>query len=193
VRWPVRLRAIASAAIAYHLAASFIGAWIGSPPTSPFADQVARPFRAYIATADLNHGYRFFAPNPGPSHLFRYQLTFDDGSTTDGYFPNRAAHWPRLLYHRYFMLSENLNVVRPRRDPSAGEVTSADESQQPFQTLAKSYSAQLLRRSGAQSIDWQLVRHYQPPPSDVLAGRSLTDDDNYEPLDRGSLTREEIE
>lgn len=191
--WSTRLRVIVSAAIAYHLAAVFIGAWIGSPPTSPFADHAARPFRAYIMLADLNHGYRFFAPNPGPSHLFRYQLTFDDGSTQDGYFPNRAEHWPRLLYHRYFMLSENLNVVRPGRDPSAGGIMPPDESQRPFQALAKSYAAQLLRSSGAQSIDWQLVRHYQPPPSDVLSGRSLTDEDNYEPLDRGSLTREEIE
>jgi hypothetical protein len=192
-RWSTRLRALVTAAIAYHLCAVFIGAWIGSPPTSPFADQIARPFRAYIAAADLNHGYRFFAPNPGPSHLFRYQLTFADGSTQDGYFPDRAKHWPRLLYHRYFMLSENLNVMRPGRDLSAGARTPADESQRPFQSLAKSYAAQLLRTSGAQRIDWQLIRHYQPPPADVLSGRSLTEDDNYEPLDGGSLSREEIE
>ncbi len=193
VRWSVRVRILISAAIVYHLAAVFIGAWIGSPPTSPFADQVARPFRAYINLADLNHGYRFFAPNPGPSHLFRYQLTFDDGSTQDGFFPNRAEHWPRLLYHRYFMLSENLNVVWPGRDPSVDGLTPTDDAQRPFQALAKSYAAQLLRSSAAQRIDWQLVRHYQPPPADVLSGRSLTDKYNYEPLERGTLTREEIE
>jgi hypothetical protein len=187
----VRLRVVVSAAIAFHLAAVFIGAWIGSPPTSPFADQVARPFRAYIYVTDLNHGYRFFAPNPGPSHLFRYQLTFGDGSTQDGYFPNREEHWPRLLYHRYFMLSENLNVLRPSRDPSIGEV--GEPPQRPFQALANSYAAQLLRSSDAERIDWQLIRHYQPPPGDVLSGRSLTDEAYYEPLDRGSLTRKEAE
>jgi hypothetical protein len=191
-RLSVRLRLLASAAITFHLAAVFIGAWIGSPPTSPFADQVARPFRAYIAAADLNHGYRFFAPNPGPSHLFRYQLTFDDGSTRDGYFPNRAEHWPRLLYHRYFMLSENLNVLRPRAPTPEAQAAIEKESLRPFRALAQSYAGQLLRASGAAQIDWQLVRHYQPAPADVLAGQPLNDDDFYEPLERGSLEREEL-
>ena len=191
-RLSVRLRLFASVAIAYHLAAVFIGAWIGSPPTSPFADQVARPFRAYIAAADLNHGYRFFAPNPGPSHLFRYQLTFDDGSTRDGYFPSRAEHWPRLLYHRYFMLSENLNVLRPGAPTPDAQAAIDEASFRPFQAIARSYAAQLLRTSNAARIDWQLVRHYQPSPADVLTGRPLTDDDFYDSLERGTLSREEL-
>ncbi|MEX2141553.1 MAG: hypothetical protein WD894_19970 [Pirellulales bacterium] len=187
----VRLRVLLSTAIAYHLMAVFIGAWIGSPPTSPFADQVVRPFRAYIAAADLNHGYRFFAPNPGPSHLFRYQLTFADGSTQDGYFPSRTEHWPRLLYHRYFMLSENLNILRPRSPTAEDQAAIEEEALQPFRAMAQSYAAQLLRAWGAAQIDWQVVRHYQPAPADVLAGRPLTHDDYYEPLERGSLKREE--
>ena len=188
----IRVRCLVTAAIAWHLAAVFIGAWIGSPPESPFAALVARPFRAYIAVADLNHGYRFFAPNPGPSHLFRYQLMFDDGSTRDGYFPNREQHWPRLLYHRYFMLSENLNVLRPNLPRPEEAPVSDRASFQAFRALADSYAAQMLRSTGASRVDWQLVRHYQPPPRDVLGGRPLTHEDNYEPLERGSLTREDL-
>jgi hypothetical protein len=188
----IRIRWLVSAAIVWHLTAILIGAWIASPPESPFAAFAARPFRPYIAVADLNHGYRFFAPNPGPSHLFRYQLTFDDGSTRDGYFPNREQHWPRLLYHRYFMLSENLNVLRPDL-PRPKEAPVSDRAPlQGFRALADSYAAQLLRSTGASRVDWQLVRHYQPPPGDVLAGRPLTHGDNYEPLERGSLTREDL-
>jgi hypothetical protein len=185
----VGLRLLISAVVVYHLLAVFLGAWIGSPPTSPLADAVARPFHAYIAVADLNHGYRFFAPNPGPSHLFRYQLTHHDGSTSDGYFPNRSEHWPRLLYHRYFMLSENLNVLRPNvASMDSGDLPSAQTLVR-FRALADSYAAELLRKSGAGRIDWEFVRHYQPSPDDVLAGRLLTDKEFYETLERGSLER----
>jgi hypothetical protein len=188
-RWTWQIRALISAAIAYHLAAVFIGAWVGSPPTSPFADEVARPFRAYIAAVDLNHGYRFFAPNPGPSHIFRYRLMFEDGSTAEGYFPNRNEHWPRLLYHRYFMLSENLNAVRmltlsPDEDEAAGEAR--------FRALGNSYAGQILRARGAERIDWELVRHYQATPEDVLAGRSLLNVTLYEPVGSGTISREDL-
>lgn len=190
-----RLRLAISAVVTYHLLAVFLGAWMGSPPTSPFADAVARPFRAYISVADLNHGYRFFAPNPGPSHLFRYQLTHDDGSTSDGYFPNLREHWPRLFYHRFFMLSENLNVLRPN-SPSR-ELSSAESEQllRAFRALADSYAAELLRKSNATRIDWEYVRHYQASPDDVLAGRKLTNEQFYDTLERGSLeqgSREEL-
>jgi hypothetical protein len=187
-----RLRILISAAVVYHLLAVLIGAWIGSPPTSPFADVVARPFRTYIAAADLNHGYRFFAPNPGPSHLFRYRLTHDDGSTSDGYFPNRSEHWPRLLYHRYFMLSENLNLARPNAPRDSGD-TSNEQHLRGFRALADSYAAELLRTSGAARVEWEFVRHYQPSPDDVLAGRPLTDGEFYETLERGSLERTDHE
>jgi hypothetical protein len=184
-----RIRLLISAVVAYHLLAVFIGAWMGSPPTSPFADTVARPFRTYIAMADLNHGYRFFAPNPGPSHLFRYRLTQKDGSTSDGYFPNREEHWPRLFYHRHFMLSENLNVLRP--NSPARELSSAESEQllRAFRALADSYAEELLHKNDAMRIDWELVRHYQPAPLDVLAGRLLTDEEFYEALERGVLER----
>ena len=36
-------------------------------------------FRPYLEAAYLDHGYAFFAPDPGPSHLVRYELEFDDG------------------------------------------------------------------------------------------------------------------
>jgi hypothetical protein len=178
-----------SALVAYHLLAVFMGAWIGSPPTSPLADAVARPFRAYISVADLNHGYRFFAPNPGPSHLFCYRLTFSDGTNREGCFPDRQEHWPRLFYHRHFMLAENLNMLRPN---SPLMELSSDESEQAlrgFRALADSYAEELLRKSDATHIDWEFVRHYQPPPDDVLAGRALSHKEYYETLERGSLER----
>jgi hypothetical protein len=77
----------------------------------------------YVEWMYLDHGYFFFAPNPGPSHLVavdrkdqRPPLMLarppEEGVPIDQYvyvFPDRKRHWPRLLYHRYFMLSEFYN------------------------------------------------------------------------------------
>jgi hypothetical protein len=156
------------------------------------AEEVARPFRAYIGVADLNHGYRFFAPNPGPSHLFRYRLSFNDGSTREGHFPNRDEHWPRLLYHRYFMLSENLNTLAPNGPMRDGAASVDEEARGPFLALARSYAAQILRGSDAERIDWELTRHYQPPPAALLGGQKLLDKEFYVTIDRGTLSREEL-
>ena len=56
----------------------------------------------------MGHGYRFFAPNPSASHLVQYKVTRDDGTQVEGAFPDRDSMWPRLLYHRWFMLSETV-------------------------------------------------------------------------------------
>ena len=73
----------------------------------PLAKRVAPIHRAMF----LGHGYRFFAPNPGPSHLVEFQITKEDGSTVTGRFPDRddvTNSFPRLQYHRWFMLSETI-------------------------------------------------------------------------------------
>ncbi len=75
--------------------------------TRPIAKKVSPIHRALF----LGHGYRFFAPNPGPSHLVEYTITKEDGSQLTGRFPDRddESHaFPRLQYHRWFMLSETI-------------------------------------------------------------------------------------
>ncbi len=72
--------------------------------------EIMKPYSQWLY---MNHGYFFFAPNPGPGHLI--QCSSNPISTTEATIenpnnsfrlPNRDEHWPRLLYHRYFMLSE---------------------------------------------------------------------------------------
>jgi hypothetical protein len=188
------VRLLASTAILYHITAVFIGAWNATP--SPFVEVASAPFRDYVLLMDLNHGYRFFAPNPSPSHLFRYRLTFDDGSTRDGFFPDRKEHWPRLLYHRHFMLSEQLGALGPEvvepNTTAAAPPALAPAAGGGYRALAESYAAHLLRISGAATIDWELVRHAIPSPAEVLGGRSLTDGDLYRTLERGTLARKEL-
>ncbi len=64
---------------------------------------VRRLFAPYVEVLYLDHGYFFFAPNPGPSHLIEYSIAPQESVRR---IPDRTRQWPRLLYHRYFMLSE---------------------------------------------------------------------------------------
>ena len=78
---------------------------VASPYLSgPIAAKVSPLHRALF----LGHGYRFFGPDPGPGHLLVYQGQKADGTKFEGVFPDSDSHWPRLLYHRWFMLSETL-------------------------------------------------------------------------------------
>ena len=78
---------------------------VASPYLSgPIAEKVSPVHRALF----LGHGYRFFGPDPGPGHLLVYEGQRSDGSRFEGVFPDSSAHWPRLLYHRWFMLSETM-------------------------------------------------------------------------------------
>jgi hypothetical protein len=72
--------------------------------TRPMARAVAPIHRSLF----LGHGYRFFGPDPGPSHMIVYRVVDGNGAVLEKRFPDRDEIWPRLLYHRWFMLSETL-------------------------------------------------------------------------------------
>jgi hypothetical protein len=199
------VRALVSAFILFHMAAAFVAALVASPPVSELSSAVASVVRPYVNAADLNHGYRFFAPEPGPSHLVRYHLEFADGSKRDGQFPNLEEERPRLLYHRYFMLSEKLfgfyGVVRdiderskePEFDPrspdpqireSARELNNGRRvADQLYHAFARSYGNELLRRTGAKRVTFELIEHAVPPPEFVAAGKRLDDPSLYSTRD----------
>lgn len=59
----------------------------------------------YLECLYLNHGWHFFAPDPGPSHLLTFEWTDSSGQTSELTWPNRDIQ-PRLLYHRHLMLTE---------------------------------------------------------------------------------------
>ncbi len=121
-----RVHWIATVLILLHFLAVLAATNVASPPTSQLWLRVASLFRPYVAAADLNHGYRFFCAEPGPSHLVQYELTLADGKVQTGRFPDLREQSPRLLYHRYFMLAEHLNgfygawqqIVEQLEDPN---------------------------------------------------------------------------
>ncbi len=105
--WSASRRRIATAIIAFHLAAV-----IFSPLSMDGAfESLFRPFqflRTYATVLYLDHGYRFFAPDPGPTHTIRFEHISADNAAHSEKLPDRQATWPRLLYHRWFMLGESL-------------------------------------------------------------------------------------
>jgi hypothetical protein len=84
--------------------------------TGADADFMRGMVSPYTQWMYLDHGYFFFAPNPGVGRLLRVSATDEpvvrpsDLNSVDPYqgilYPNRNEQWPRLLYHRYFMFSE---------------------------------------------------------------------------------------
>src|SRR5579871_6381797 len=106
--WSARWRAVVSALLLFHFFAVIVAAMVAAPPSSRLFGSLFEVLSPYINAADLYHGYRFFAPDPGPAHLIRYTLTFADGRREMGTMPDLNVQHPRLLYHRYFMLTEHL-------------------------------------------------------------------------------------
>lgn len=169
--WTPLRRRVVSGLLLLHVAALVIGP-AAVAPASPLSQSAWHLFRPYLEAAYLNHGYHFFAPEPGPSHLVRYELELPDGTRQLGYFPNRDQHKPRLLYHRHFMLSEHLgNLVAEEAPPAIIEAYSV------------SFARHLLKEHGAKRIKLYIVRHSLPRPGDVAAGM---------PLDHASLYREKL-
>jgi hypothetical protein len=125
--------------LVYHLGAVLLEPLATAPqfngPPAVLPEFVRPAFRPYATALSLDHSYKFFAPNPGDSHLVRYDLYFADGkqfvNAPDNIFPDRHRDWPRLLYHRYFMLTEHLPKDRGffqwnlPDEPPQGEIVPA--------------------------------------------------------------------
>ncbi len=89
-----------------------------SPAPADDALLIRNALKPYIDMMYLNHGYYFFAPNPGPSHLVVCVFNDVDFSSKPNtaedinnhleriVYPDKAIQKPRLLYHRYFMYTE---------------------------------------------------------------------------------------
>jgi hypothetical protein len=162
-----RIRGVVSVLLVLHLVA-IASAPLAMEPASLPAQKVFSVFRPYLDAAFLNHGYHFFAPEPGPSHLIRYELTFSDGRVEQGVFPDPAEQKPRLNYHRHFMLSEFANRL------------AVNDSQQPaLHELSRSFARHLMSERDAESATLFLRRHYIPSPQQVREGMTLDAEELY--------------
>jgi hypothetical protein len=182
-----------------HLTALFAGpfqlASTREDGTSPFANMVYQAVLPYMRVANLDQGYQFFAPNPGPTHLVRYKVEFNDGrEPLENHFPNLDEQWPRLLYHRHMMLSEYLNGLAPppqNMSPQQWEESLprkrnldelSAENRGPEDWCAESYADHLLRKHGGSRVTLTVVRHGLANIEQIRAGVQLDDAASYTDL-----------
>lgn len=154
--------ALVSIWLLYHLAGIVIAPW-SVPPSSRLVQSSWRFFAPYVQILFLNHGYHYFAPEPGNSTLVGYVLEMPDGRQETGRIPNRGI-WPRLLYHRHFMLTEFL---------------ASSDNYRPVvrEELQKSMARELCREHGAIRVTLTKVTHKLPTMERIRAGGTLND--NY--------------
>jgi hypothetical protein len=164
-RWSPAGRAVASAGLIVYLAAVIAPPLAGPPPASGLATAILQPLRPLVGAVCLGHGYRFFAPDPGPGHSIRWTMELADGSTRQGVIPDRDADRPRLLYHRRFMISEKIAAVVP---PADAPDDVRQRSRGDWQPLVKDLAGHLLTRHGGDRVTLQLTEHYLPTPEEVM-------------------------
>lgn len=181
-RWGAPARAVASLLIVLHLAAVFTAPFTfaasGPGIVSPLAERLMRFFRPYIDWAYWNHGYFFFAPNPGPSHLLRCRLEFDDGRQPEElWIPDRKRHRPRLLYHRHFMLAEQLHMLFvPQQMPADYPAPDQWRAQRSaYLARRAAFEEHLRRRYGAARVQITRVEHRPFSPEECLSGMPIND------------------
>lgn len=182
--WSPVWKIVVSALLAFHVFAVFLfpmaAASSGSPSIGPTADWL----RPYAAGLYLDHGYAFFAPNPGPSHLVEYRLEFDDGRPPIvGRLPDLKQHWPRLWYHRHFMLAEHLNAAyappQPPPEASPEELERWRLARNHYERHVRAFQEHLLDAYDADRVTLVRLEHLIPSPNAFAEGKRLDDAESF--------------
>lgn len=163
--------------LVYHLIAIVV-APASVPPSSALVRNAWRGFSHYLQLFHLNHGYHFFAPEPGPGSFVVYRVERADGTAVEGRFPDRAI-WPRLLYHRHFMLSEQFDTVPERPVNLRGR-------------WVRSVAKHLCHEHGGVRVELIRVRHLLPRMDMVRNGVRLDDPESYANQPLGEFRCEEL-
>jgi hypothetical protein len=160
-------RAALNVWIVFHVAAIIIAPAAVSP-ASDLVEAGWSVFQPYLQVLDLNHGYHFFAPEPEDSTLLAFEATRSDGTVVRGRIPNREIV-PRLLYHRHFMLTEQMKDA-----PAALQ-----------QEWVGSYAEHLCRKYGADRVKLTGQIHHLPTTEMVRQGVRLDDPLSFEDEELG--------
>jgi hypothetical protein len=153
----------------FHLAAIIIApASVG--PSSGLVRAAWGLFQPYLEVLYLDHGYHFFAPEPVESTLLAFAAERADGTAVRGRIPDAATR-PRLLYHRYFMLTEHMS-----------------DAPEEFRKLwHESYAHHMGRKFGATRVSLIQQTHNLPTMERVRGGGRLTDPESYEARSLGAF------
>jgi hypothetical protein len=138
------------------------------PPASPLLLDAAMVALPYNQAMFLNHGYHYFAPDPGASTLISYRIDQPNDVPIKGRFPDTAT-FPRLRYHRYFMLAENVWGF-------------PEQTQDEFM---EAYGRHFSRQHNADTISLTILSHDPSSIARIRAGGQLSDPETFqeEPFD----------
>jgi hypothetical protein len=133
---------------------------------------VWRVFRPYLLVLYLNHGYNFFAPEPTPSTLLKFEAKGPNGTVLKrGQIPDPSLQ-PRLFYHRHLLLTEHIAIAPP-------DVQAA---------WFNSYARHLCHKYRAASVHLTHIIHYPPFMESVRDGVGLGDSTSYSETDLGDFS-----
>lgn len=174
-----------------------------------FASEDARLLRLatqrYSDFMYLSHGYSFFAPNPGPSHLLECEIALNSNvdlaaepplgrpafltasrelskRSSWRVFPDRMQDRPRLIYHRFFMLSEFYHTqFAPATLAEQAKLDTAiveqwKQDRQMYEQLQNSIVKNLEGKHANHKITLRRVEHALPSEYQIFEERwKLTD------------------
>lgn len=156
----------------------------------------------YVDFMYLSHGYFFFAPNPGPGHLIECQLHPENTAANQNvflrsivkkyFYPDRVEQWPRLLYHRHFMLSEFHHTLFAPTELEDSTTIDARimsqwrEDRRTYESLQESIRNNLATKHPGYRIVLKRIQHDLPSPRLYFVDRwKLTDPRLYGELIEG--------
>ena len=152
--------------LAYHLVAIVISP-ASVPPTSDAVRNLWSGFRHYLQATYLNHGYHYFAPDPGNSTIVRFVAELPNGRSQIGQVPDRNELWPRLFYHRHLLLTEYLGSLPPG-------------SHQLRDAVLESYALVIAEKNNAAQVQISQVTHRAIEPERIMVGGAINDPETYD-------------
>ena len=171
-----QLKWLLSLLLLFHLAAVVVPPFTFATRTgyesSPLAQLVMSVVQPYSNAMYLNHGYFFFAPSPGPSHLIEYDVPADDGTKETFRIPDRQSQWPRLLYHRHLMLAEWIHSnFPPETVPEWVPLSEKRRLDAVYHRLINSFQQHLQHRHNVQDVTLRRLEHQLVYPEQYLDGK----------------------
>jgi hypothetical protein len=137
-------------------------------PTSDLVFAIWKIFSPYLQLLYLNQGYSFFAPEPSPTTMLSYVAERDDGTSVRGRLPEGVLE-PRLLYHRYLLLTEHIGIAPPALQDN----------------WYRSYARHLCLKYGAARVRLTRITHYPAAMELIRNGGQLDDPASFDEMDLG--------
>ncbi|MBY0228747.1 MAG: hypothetical protein K2W96_05650, partial [Gemmataceae bacterium] len=122
-------RALGSGLIVFHFAAIFCAITVvptaSGPPPFLSSQAYVRLFHHYLIATNLNNGYHFYAPEPGPCALAWFRVQWDDGASAWVRIPDHAKVANHLERRRMGALATILTQSDPLGGPHAERLIQA--------------------------------------------------------------------